>query len=67
VISISDEDRENISKLIHSMKEEGVLASDLYMDGLYKVLECMSDLEQEIPLVKSNVAKFAAQVNIAIV
>lgn len=57
----ADDDRENISKLILSMKEEGVLASDLYMDGLCKVLECMSELEQEIPLVKSNVAKFAAQ------
>ena len=57
-----DQDRENISELIHTMKQEGVLASDLYMDGLWIVLEGMGELEQEIPLVKSNVAMFAAQV-----
>lgn len=56
----SDADRENVMKLVSAMKSENLITSAHFMDGYRSVLEQMGDLETDVPLIKTYVARFAA-------
>lgn len=56
----SDADRENVMKLLVSMKTENLISSSHFMDAFRSVLEQMSDLETDVPLIKTYVSRFAA-------
>lgn len=56
----TDDDRDNVISLIGALKDKGVTTSDNFMEALDGIMEQMSALEQENPLAKSYVAKFAA-------
>lgn len=60
-IDKTDEKRENVMKLIVAMKMENLIKSTTFMDGFKLVLEQMSELETDVPLVKSYVARYAAE------
>jgi len=57
----SDTDRENVSKLMKAFRDDNIINADQFMDGFNTVLNRMKDLEVEVPLVKSYIAKYAAQ------
>lgn len=56
----TDVDRENVMKLVSAMKSENLITSTHFMDGFNSVLEQMGDLETDVPLIKTYVARFAA-------
>ncbi|XP_041366802.1 eukaryotic translation initiation factor 4 gamma 2-like [Gigantopelta aegis] len=59
-IDKTDEERENVIKLICELKKENLATSDHFMQSLHKVIVKMPDLEEDVPLVRSHVALFAA-------
>jgi len=56
----SDADQELTMKLIDDLKTERIINSDQFMQGFKQVCNGISDLENEKPLVKSDVARFGA-------
>ena len=60
-LDAADTDRENVTKLIVGLKEAGIINSDNFMDGFLAVLEKMGELEASMPLVKSYMARVAAE------
>ena len=56
----SDTERENVMELINTMKSESLVSSDHFMEGFQMLLDQMSALEAEVPLIRSYLAKFAA-------
>lgn len=56
----SDTERENIMVLITAMKSENLMLADQFMEGFQMLLDQMSAMEAEIPLIKTYLAKFAA-------
>lgn len=56
----SDTDRENIARLIQSLRQNCILDSEQFMEGFEQVLDQMKSLEADVPLVKSYVSKLAA-------
>ncbi|XP_041844545.1 eukaryotic translation initiation factor 4 gamma 2a [Melanotaenia boesemani] len=61
----SDEDKEHASNLIHDFCTEGIVTSENLMQALLGVLDLCPKIEEEIPLVKSYLAQFAARAIIA--
>ncbi|XP_032415694.1 eukaryotic translation initiation factor 4 gamma 2a, partial [Xiphophorus hellerii] len=61
----SDEDKENASKLIHALSTEGVISRESLLPAFLRVLDQSPKIEEEIPLVKSYLAQFAARAVIA--
>uniref|UniRef100_A0A673K7N1 Eukaryotic translation initiation factor 4 gamma 2 n=1 Tax=Sinocyclocheilus rhinocerous TaxID=307959 RepID=A0A673K7N1_9TELE len=61
----SDEDREQASTLIHTLRSEGFITGDNFMQALLNVLDQCPKIEVDIPLVKSYLAQFAARAIIA--
>uniref|UniRef100_A0A671LNY4 Eukaryotic translation initiation factor 4 gamma 2 n=1 Tax=Sinocyclocheilus anshuiensis TaxID=1608454 RepID=A0A671LNY4_9TELE len=61
----SDEDREQASTLIHTLRTEGFITGDNFMQALLNVLDQCPKIEVDIPLVKSYLAQFAARAIIA--
>uniref|UniRef100_A0A3B3Z130 Eukaryotic translation initiation factor 4 gamma 2 n=1 Tax=Poecilia mexicana TaxID=48701 RepID=A0A3B3Z130_9TELE len=61
----SDEDKENASKLIHALSTEGVISRESLLPAFLRVLDQSAKIEEEIPLVKSYLAQFAARAVIA--
>ncbi|KAL4224789.1 Eukaryotic translation initiation factor 4 gamma 2 [Mactra antiquata] len=59
-IDKTDVDRENVMKLVMTLKAENIITSAHFMDGYKSVLEQMSDLETDVPLIKTYVARFGA-------
>lgn len=57
----SDYDRENVSVLLKMLKDSDLVNSESLMEGFTTVLDRMKSLEVEVPLVKSYMAKLAAQ------
>ncbi|KAI4901653.1 hypothetical protein NFI96_012831 [Prochilodus magdalenae] len=57
----SDEDKEQASTLIHSLRTEGLVTGENFMQALLNVLDQCPKIELDIPLVKSYLAQFAAQ------
>jgi translation initiation factor 4G len=53
-------DRSTVSKLIASLKDESIITAEHYVEGFTRVLDKMEALTNDIPLVKSHVARFAA-------
>ncbi|CAG5124674.1 unnamed protein product, partial [Candidula unifasciata] len=56
----TDVEQELSMKLIDDLKSENVISSDQFMEGFRQVCNHMSELETDIPLVKSHVAQFGA-------
>ncbi|KAG7481887.1 eukaryotic translation initiation factor 4 gamma 2 [Solea senegalensis] len=61
----SDEDKEHSSTLIHALCTEGLVPGEDLMTAFLSVLEQCPKIEEEIPLVKSYLAQFAARAIIA--
>uniref|UniRef100_A0A3Q2EDN1 Eukaryotic translation initiation factor 4 gamma 2 n=1 Tax=Cyprinodon variegatus TaxID=28743 RepID=A0A3Q2EDN1_CYPVA len=61
----SDEDKENASKLIHALSTEGLISRDSLLPAFLRILDQCPKIEEEIPLVKSYLAQFAARAIIA--
>uniref|UniRef100_A0A672IH08 Eukaryotic translation initiation factor 4 gamma 2 n=1 Tax=Salarias fasciatus TaxID=181472 RepID=A0A672IH08_SALFA len=61
----SDEDKELASTLIHTLCTEGLVTGDNLMQAFLGVLDQCPKIEEEIPLVKSFLAQFAARAIIA--
>uniref|UniRef100_A0AAQ5XUP9 Eukaryotic translation initiation factor 4 gamma 2 n=1 Tax=Amphiprion ocellaris TaxID=80972 RepID=A0AAQ5XUP9_AMPOC len=61
----SDEDKEHASTLIHSLCTEGLVTCENLMQAFLSVLDQCPKIEEEIPLVKSYLAQFAARAIIA--
>ncbi|XP_019624799.1 PREDICTED: eukaryotic translation initiation factor 4 gamma 2-like isoform X3 [Branchiostoma belcheri] len=56
-----DSDREAISDLIAALKKDGVISSEHFIEGFEGLLQQMSDLENDVPLIKSYTAAYAAR------
>uniref|UniRef100_A0AAY4DNV8 Eukaryotic translation initiation factor 4 gamma 2 n=1 Tax=Denticeps clupeoides TaxID=299321 RepID=A0AAY4DNV8_9TELE len=61
----SDEDKEYASTLINTLRTEGLVSGENFMQALLKVLDQCAKIEVDIPLVKSFLAQFAARAVIA--
>ncbi|KAM7406104.1 hypothetical protein PAMP_000503 [Pampus punctatissimus] len=61
----SDEDKEHASTLIHTLCTEGLVAGENLLQAFLSVLDQCPKIEEEIPLVKSYLAQFAARSVIA--
>ncbi|XP_060733730.1 eukaryotic translation initiation factor 4 gamma 2b [Tachysurus vachellii] len=61
----SDEDKEHFGTLIHTLRTEGLVTGENFMQALMNVLDQCPNLETDIPLVKSYLAQFAARAVIA--
>ncbi|GLD47473.1 eukaryotic translation initiation factor 4 gamma 2a [Lates japonicus] len=61
----SDEDKENVSTLIHALCTEGLVTGENVMQAFLSVLDQCPKIEEEVPLVKSYLAQFAAHVVVA--
>ncbi|ESN92130.1 hypothetical protein HELRODRAFT_89947, partial [Helobdella robusta] len=57
----TDEDRDNMSRLIKSLHEKELFTSDQFMKSFKILLDRLSILEQDLPLAKSHLARLAAQ------
>ncbi|XP_042900691.1 eukaryotic translation initiation factor 4 gamma 2 [Parasteatoda tepidariorum] len=60
-IEKTESERELLSQLLSELKKEGQLNGNQVMDALKCIFQQMSDLEAEVPRVKSHVAGFAAR------
>lgn len=56
----SDNDRDNVSTLITALKERNFIQPEYFMEAFTALLNRIPALEQNIPLAKSYLAKFAA-------
>ncbi|XP_056622822.1 eukaryotic translation initiation factor 4 gamma 2b [Triplophysa dalaica] len=61
----TDEDREHASTLIHTLRTEGFITGENFMQALLNGLDQCPKIEVDIPLVKSYLAQFAARAVIA--
>ncbi|XP_015808554.3 eukaryotic translation initiation factor 4 gamma 2a [Nothobranchius furzeri] len=57
----SDEEKEDVSKLIHALCAEGLVARENLIPSFLGVLDQCPKMEEEIPLLKSYLAQFAAR------
>uniref|UniRef100_A0A9J7WUK8 Eukaryotic translation initiation factor 4 gamma 2 n=1 Tax=Cyprinus carpio carpio TaxID=630221 RepID=A0A9J7WUK8_CYPCA len=60
-----DEDREHVSTLINTLRMEGLVTGENFMQAFLNVLDQCPKIELDIPLVKSYLAQFAARAIIA--
>ncbi|XP_066278711.1 eukaryotic translation initiation factor 4 gamma 2-like isoform X1 [Branchiostoma lanceolatum] len=56
-----DSDREAISDLIAALRKDSVISSEHFIEGFEGLLQQLSDLENDIPLIKSYTAAYAAR------
>ncbi|XP_012944047.1 eukaryotic translation initiation factor 4 gamma 2 [Aplysia californica] len=56
----TDAEQELSMKLIDDLRSDGVTSADQFMQGFKQVCNQMSELETDVPLVKSHVARFGA-------
>lgn len=56
----SDDDRESVSSLMMTLKDKSFVQPEYFMEAFITLLDRLSALEQNIPLAKSHLAKFAA-------
>ncbi|KAM4593195.1 eukaryotic translation initiation factor 4 gamma 2a [Odontesthes bonariensis] len=61
----SDEDKEHASNLFHALYAEGIITGENLMQAVLGVLDQCPKIEEEIPLVKSYLAQFAARAIVA--
>uniref|UniRef100_A0A3Q2CMU5 Eukaryotic translation initiation factor 4 gamma 2 n=1 Tax=Cyprinodon variegatus TaxID=28743 RepID=A0A3Q2CMU5_CYPVA len=60
-----DEDKEHASTLIHTLRTEGLISGENFMQAFLNVLDQCPKIELDVPLVKSYLALFAARAIIA--
>uniref|UniRef100_A0A8C1D1N4 Eukaryotic translation initiation factor 4 gamma 2 n=1 Tax=Cyprinus carpio carpio TaxID=630221 RepID=A0A8C1D1N4_CYPCA len=60
-----DEDREHVSTLINTLRMEGLVTGENFMQAFLSVLDQCPKIELDVPLVKSYLAQFAARAIIA--
>uniref|UniRef100_A0A8C2JMT4 Eukaryotic translation initiation factor 4 gamma 2 n=1 Tax=Cyprinus carpio TaxID=7962 RepID=A0A8C2JMT4_CYPCA len=60
-----DEDREQVSTLINTLRMEGLVTGEHFMQAFLSVLDQCPKIELDVPLVKSYLAPFAARAIIA--
>uniref|UniRef100_A0A8C1N7E9 Eukaryotic translation initiation factor 4 gamma 2 n=1 Tax=Cyprinus carpio TaxID=7962 RepID=A0A8C1N7E9_CYPCA len=60
-----DEDREHVSTLINTLRMEGLVTGENFMQAFLNVLDQCPKIELDVPLVKSYLAQFAARAIIA--
>ncbi|XP_051997510.1 eukaryotic translation initiation factor 4 gamma 2-like [Xyrauchen texanus] len=60
-----DDDREHVSTLINTLRMEGLVTGENFMQAFLNVLDQCPKIELDIPLVKSYLAQFAARAIIA--
>uniref|UniRef100_A0A672Z338 Eukaryotic translation initiation factor 4 gamma 2 n=1 Tax=Sphaeramia orbicularis TaxID=375764 RepID=A0A672Z338_9TELE len=60
-----DEDKEHASTLIHTLRTEGLITGENFMQAFLNVLDQCPKIEVDVPLVKSYLAQFAARAIIA--
>ncbi|XP_035520629.1 eukaryotic translation initiation factor 4 gamma 2b isoform X2 [Morone saxatilis] len=60
-----DEDKEHASTLIHTLRTEGLITGENFMQAFLNVLDQCPKIELDVPLVKSYLAQFAARAIIA--
>ncbi|XP_065812704.1 eukaryotic translation initiation factor 4 gamma 2b [Labrus bergylta] len=60
-----DEDKEHASTLIHTLRTEGLITGENFMQAFLTVLDQCPKIELDVPLVKSYLAQFAARAIIA--
>jgi len=56
----SETEQELSMKLIDDLRSDGIISADQFIKGFSRVCQQMSELETDIPLVKSHVAGFGA-------
>ncbi|XP_023266704.1 eukaryotic translation initiation factor 4 gamma 2-like [Seriola lalandi dorsalis] len=56
-----DEDKEHASTLIHTLRTEGLITGENFMQAFLNVLDQCPKIEVDVPLVKSYLAQFAAR------
>ncbi|XP_053368677.1 eukaryotic translation initiation factor 4 gamma 2a [Clarias gariepinus] len=61
----TDDDKEHVSSLFHTLRTEGLITGENFMQAFLNVLDQYPKLEGDIPLVKSYLAQFAARAIIA--
>uniref|UniRef100_A0A3P9H1V9 Eukaryotic translation initiation factor 4 gamma 2 n=1 Tax=Oryzias latipes TaxID=8090 RepID=A0A3P9H1V9_ORYLA len=61
----SDEDKEHVSTLIHTLRTEGLISGENFMQAFLHVLDQCPKIEVDVPLVKSYLAQFAGRAIIA--
>ncbi|KAK6317886.1 hypothetical protein J4Q44_G00111770 [Coregonus suidteri] len=57
----SDDDKEHVSTLIHTLRTEGLITGENFMQAFLNVLDQCPKIEVDVPLVKSYLAQFAAR------
>uniref|UniRef100_A0A8C7QUC0 Eukaryotic translation initiation factor 4 gamma 2 n=1 Tax=Oncorhynchus mykiss TaxID=8022 RepID=A0A8C7QUC0_ONCMY len=57
----SDDDKEHASTLIHTLRTEGLITGENFMQAFLNVLDQCPKIEVDVPLVKSYLAQFAAR------
>uniref|UniRef100_A0A3Q2ZYD6 Eukaryotic translation initiation factor 4 gamma 2 n=1 Tax=Kryptolebias marmoratus TaxID=37003 RepID=A0A3Q2ZYD6_KRYMA len=60
-----DEDKKHVSTLIHTLRTEGLITGENFMQAFLNVLDQCPKIEVDVPLVKSYLAQFAARAIIA--
>ncbi|XP_062869467.1 eukaryotic translation initiation factor 4 gamma 2a [Trichomycterus rosablanca] len=61
----SDEDKEHVSTLLNTLRTEGLITGENFIQAFLTILDQCPKLEGDIPLVKSYLAQFAARAIIA--
>ncbi|KAJ0041732.1 hypothetical protein NL108_010573, partial [Boleophthalmus pectinirostris] len=61
----SDEDREHTSTFVHTLCTSGLVTGENLQQGILMVVDQCPKIEEEVPLVKSYLAQFAARAIIA--
>nr|XP_046243811.1 eukaryotic translation initiation factor 4 gamma 2a isoform X2 [Scatophagus argus] len=61
----SDEDKEHASTLIHALCNESIVTGENLIQAFLSVLDQCPKIEEEVPLVKSYLAQFAARAIVA--
>uniref|UniRef100_A0A8C7LFQ5 Eukaryotic translation initiation factor 4 gamma 2 n=1 Tax=Oncorhynchus kisutch TaxID=8019 RepID=A0A8C7LFQ5_ONCKI len=57
----SDDDKQHASTLIHTLRTEGLITGENFMQAFLNVLDQCPKIEVDVPLVKSYLAQFAAR------
>lgn len=60
-LSRTDNDREQASKLLQSLKTEGIVTNVIFMTAIKKLLGNLTQLEVDDPLVKTHLSEFIAR------
>lgn len=60
-LEYEDGDRDSVCQLLSALHKEGIVSSEVFMNGFNKIIDDMTRLESTVPLVRSFMAQFGAQ------